>query len=133
MDYKSTTIDELKESLKQGIVTFEFKKKDGTIRTAKGTTNASYLEDELEDEVITLDKNVVDDYIDFAGYQSIEEYASRNNTKFVGEVNGMYTFETIKKTKKPNDNIVSYFDIEKQEFRSFVKENYMGLVEIEDL
>ena len=36
---------ELKKSLKKGIVTFQYKKKDGTIRTAKGTTNVSIIED----------------------------------------------------------------------------------------
>ena len=35
----------LKKSLKKGIVTFQYQKKDGTIRTAKGTTNVSIIED----------------------------------------------------------------------------------------
>ena len=36
---KKAMVDQLNKALKAGVVTFQFKKKDGTIRTAKGTTN----------------------------------------------------------------------------------------------
>lgn len=36
-------ISKLKESFKKGVVTFQYRKKDGTIRTAKGTTNKSII------------------------------------------------------------------------------------------
>lgn len=35
----------LRQELRKGIVTFQFEKKDGTIRTAKGTTNPEFLAD----------------------------------------------------------------------------------------
>lgn len=40
---KHTTLAELKSALAKGIVTFEYTKKDGTIRTAKGTTNVGLM------------------------------------------------------------------------------------------
>ena len=41
---KKTMIENLKESLKKGIVTFQYKKKNGTIRTATGTTQREAIE-----------------------------------------------------------------------------------------
>ena len=41
---KKTMVENLKKSLKEGVVTFQFKKKDGSIRTATGTTNKGTLE-----------------------------------------------------------------------------------------
>lgn len=38
-------VKNLKDALKKGIVTFQYKKKDGTIRTAKGTTNTTTIND----------------------------------------------------------------------------------------
>lgn len=35
----SSSIKSLKDALKKGVITFQFKKKDGSIRTTKGTTN----------------------------------------------------------------------------------------------
>ena len=37
------TVEELKEKLRQGIVQFEYTKKDGSIRTAKGTLNLDLI------------------------------------------------------------------------------------------
>lgn len=41
----ATEVKNIKESLKNGIVTFKFFKKDGSIRTAKGTTKLSTIEE----------------------------------------------------------------------------------------
>ena len=40
--------EELKENLKNGIVEFSYKKKDGTIRNAKGTLNPDIVKEKNE-------------------------------------------------------------------------------------
>ena len=39
-------IEELKEKLHAGVVEFSYKKKDGSIRTAKGTLNSDFIPEE---------------------------------------------------------------------------------------
>ena len=78
--FKTTNVNEFKEMLKNGIVEFEFIKKDGTLRQAKGTLLAEHLPPQKE------------------GTSS----------------------------KKPSDNVMVYFDMEKNAFRSFVKESFVG-------
>lgn len=41
----ATTVKDLRNALKNGIVTFQYMKKNGTIRTAKGTTQTSTIEE----------------------------------------------------------------------------------------
>lgn len=41
--FKTTNVEELKAMLHEGIVEFEFIKKDGSVRNAKGTLLAEYL------------------------------------------------------------------------------------------
>ena len=41
--YKTTSLDELNDMLHKGIVEFEFIKKDGTVRNAKGTLDPAHL------------------------------------------------------------------------------------------
>ena len=41
--FKTTSLDEFSNMLKEGIVDFEFIKKDGTVRSAKGTLEPSLL------------------------------------------------------------------------------------------
>jgi hypothetical protein len=41
--FKTTNVEEMKSMLKEGIVEFEFIKKDGSVRNAKGTLLAEYL------------------------------------------------------------------------------------------
>lgn len=42
----ATTVKDLREAMKNGVVTFQYKKKNGTIRTAKGTMNMNIINDE---------------------------------------------------------------------------------------
>ena len=74
--FKTTNLQEFNEMLHNGIVNFEFVKKDGTIRQAKGTLVAEHL--------------------------------------------------PAPKANKTNENVLVYFDMEKQSFRSFVKESFLG-------
>ena len=41
--FKTTSVEEMKSMLHEGIVEFEFIKKDGSVRSAKGTLLAEYL------------------------------------------------------------------------------------------
>ena len=41
--FKTTSVEELKQMLHEGIVNFEFVKKDGSVRSAKGTLLSEYL------------------------------------------------------------------------------------------
>ena len=68
--------------LHEGIVDFEFIKKDGSVRQAKGTLVAEYLPTS--------------------------------------------TADSDGSTRKKNENVMVYFDMEKKSFRSFVKESFVG-------
>ena len=78
--FKTTDVNELKTMLHKGIVSFEFIKKDGSVRQAKGTLLAEHLP------------------------------ALKENDK----------------SRKPNENVVVYFDMDKKSWRSFVKESFVG-------
>lgn len=78
--FKTTSVEDLKQMLHEGIVNFEFIKKDGSVRQAKGTLLAEHLP------------------------------ALKENDK----------------SRKPSENVVVYFDMEKQSWRSFVKESFVG-------
>lgn len=78
--FKTTSVDDLKQMLHEGIVNFEFIKKDGSVRSAKGTLLAEHL-------------------------PATKEGAT---------------------SRKHNENVVVYFDMEKQAFRSFSKESFVG-------
>ena len=81
--FKTTSLDEFSDMLKDGIVEFEFIKKDGTIRSAKGTLDPAHLPPA---------KSVDGDSV----------------------------------TRKKNENVFVYYDVEKNSFRSFVKESFLG-------
>lgn len=74
------TIEELKEKMRQGIVEFEFVKKDGTIRQAKGTLVSSYF-------------------------------------NYIPKGDGV---------EKPG--VTTYFDMDKNCFRCFRNENFIGIL-----
>lgn len=78
-----TSFDDLKKMMKNGVVAFDFLKKDGTIRRAHGTLDSSILPP-------------------------------------------MDTTKTS--TRKVNPNVFVYYDIDKESFRSFIKDNFIGLV-----
>ena len=75
-------MQEFSEMLRNGIVDFEFVKKDGTVRKAKGTLVAEHLPAPKADSDAPA--------------------------------------------RKTNENVLVYFDMEKQSFRSFVKSSFVG-------
>lgn len=75
----SVTIKEFKELLKKGIVTFQYYKKDGSIRTAKGTLNSS-----------------------------------------------LFSYTSAGSSRIPPFGYVTYWDVEKDGFRKFKEDNFIG-------
>ena len=80
--FKTTSLEEFNQMLREGIVEFQFTKKDGTLRNAKGTLVAEHLPAPKAD--------------------------------------------SDAKPRKQNENVLVYFDMEKQSFRSFVKSSFVG-------
>lgn len=124
-------INELKELMKEHIVVFEYDKKDGTRRVAKGTLCEKYLPEKEPDE-FELDKTGVDSLVE-TKYNSFEEYLENNKIEHIGESEDgtKYLFRHKKKERKRNENLVSYYDLEKDEFRSFDKDNFRGIVSVD--
>ena len=131
MNYKSTDVDVLKEELKTNVVTFQFTKKDGTTRTARGTLMKEYLPEQIP-EIVTFDVEVINTLMVEKNINTIDEYASENGLVFVKtdtSVNpNVYVFSP-KKHKRINENLVSYYDIEKDSFRTFITSNFLGIIE----
>ena len=131
MNYKSTDINVLKDELHSGVVTFEYEKYDGSIRTAQGTLNDKYLPEKIPERVY-LEAEVIDTLIKVKGIKNLEEYASGNGLEQIGlekyEGKICYVFKPAKKKKKVNENIVTYYDMEKDAFRSFDKDRFLGML-----
>lgn len=122
-------INELKELLKEHVVVFEYTKKDGSIRTAKGTLVETYLP-EKEPEEFELDKKSVD-YLVETKYESFDKYLESNKIELIEESENVYKFKHKKKERKRNENLVSYYDLDKDEFRSFNKDNFIGIISVD--
>lgn len=130
MGYKSTSVEVLNEGLKKGVVTFEYTKKDGSVRTAKGTLNDELLPEKIPDRV-TFDTDAIDALMYAKGINTLEEYAKANGLEYLGVVGTLPKFQYVfkKAEKSHNENQVSYYDVDKDAFRSFVKDNFLGIVE----
>lgn len=57
--FKTTSLDEFSNMLHEGIVEFEFIKKDGTVRSAKGTLDPAHLPPAkpVDDDAVPRKKN----------------------------------------------------------------------------
>lgn len=120
------------ELLKDGIVTFRYTKSDGEERVANGTLNKkiiSHFKGDDSDE-FRLEKKTVDTIVAIK-YSSFEEYLSANKIDLIGEENGEYIFSY--KPRKTNENNISYFDIDKKEFRSFSKNRFIEIISSKEL
>lgn len=76
------SVNDLREKLQNGIVSFTYKKKDGSIREANGTTRMDCIPEE-------------------------------NHPKGTGE---------------HSSDVVTYFDTDKNEWRSFREENFIHII-----
>lgn len=124
-------IKELVDHLKEGIVVFEYEKKDGSTRVAKGTLKKELLPPVREEEEIVFDKSSIDTLIGIK-YESLEEYMELNKIELVGETEDgkNYLFKHKKEKRKVNENLQSYYDLEKESFRSFNKNNFKRIISI---
>lgn len=77
-------LSRLRMMMRDGEVKFKYEKKDGSIRTARGTTKNDLIPDDHRSE---------------------------------------------SKKRKSTDTILAYFDLDKEEWRCFRKENFLGIVE----
>ena len=131
MNYKSENLDDLARELKEGVVTFEYVKKDGTARVAKGTMNEELLPEKIPDRV-SFDVEVINELMKAKDIPTLEDYARENGLRVFGtiEIEGQqkYVFVPIK-NKKQNEDLFTYYDVEKDAFRSFKKENFKGIIE----
>jgi hypothetical protein len=122
-------IKKLIDHLKEGVVVFEYEKKDGSTRVAKGTLKKELLPPVKEDEEIIFDKLSIDTLIGIK-YESLDEYMKLNKVELVGETEDgkNYRFKYKKEKRKVNENLQSYYDIEKESFRSFDKNNFKRII-----
>lgn len=132
MNYKSTSIDDLARMLKEGVVTFEYAKKDGTARIAKGTMQDDLLPEKLPARIV-FEVEVINELMKAKNIPTLEDYARANGLRVFGmsQIEGekpKYIFVPIKENKK-NENVFTYYDLEKDAFRSFNKENFKGIIE----
>ena len=128
MEYKSTNIEDLSLELKERVVTFEYRKKDGSVRTAQGTLNEEYIPEKLP-EVINFDVAPIRALMTAKHIWTLEDYAKENGLEYIGKPDeNTYSFKPIKKEKKVNENVMTYYDVEKDAFRSFKKDNFLGIV-----
>jgi hypothetical protein len=125
------------ELLKDGIVTFKYTKSDGEERVANGTLNKKIISHfkgddgyEKEPSEFRIEKQAIDTIVAMK-YSSIEEYLSANKINLIGEENGEYIFSH--KPRKTNENNISYFDIDKKEFRSFLKNRFIEIISSKEL
>lgn len=132
MIYKSTNVETLRESLKKDEVIFEYTKKDGTVRTARGTMNPEMLPEQIPDTV-TFECGAINTLMKVKNIDNIGDYARGNGLVLKGidlETEGgpKYVFTPMK--RKIKENQILYYDLEKDTFRSFLQENFLGIVDI---
>ena len=58
----------------------------------------------------------------------IPNYAKENDLRYIGKSDSSYVFEPASSEKELSENVVRYYDIDKDHFRSFVKENFLGIL-----
>ena len=125
-------LEDFKKELDTCIVTFQYTKKDGSIRTAKGTRNTSYINSLIpssDEDYIKFEKDVVDLLIELKGYSDLSEYTLNNGVEHVKTEQGFYYFKPIKRKKTSSPDVTTYFDIEKLESRSFKNENFIDVID----
>ena len=112
-------IEELINKLYTGVVEFEYKKKDGSIRKTIGTLCEKLLP---EKEEIKFDIQTINVLLKIKNI-SLNEYIESNGLELIKKENDKYVFIFKKNEKRKQDNIITYYDLENNSFRSFIKEN----------
>jgi hypothetical protein len=135
-------IDKFKQMLREDVVNFSFVKKDGTIREARGTTNAKYFprKDPVVAKFLVTDVEystksgsdpVIPEKFKIDVYQSDIDawgtYAMRTVVESVikrkfGEDNLVirdFTYHPIVTQRNVDEDVIVYFDVDKSDWRSF--------------
>jgi hypothetical protein len=98
---------------------------------AKGTMNEELLPEKIPNRV-SFDVEVINELMKAKDIPTLEDYARENGLRVFGtiEIEGRqkYVFVPIK-AKKVNEDLFTYYDMEKDAFRSFKKENFKGIIE----
>ena len=126
-------LEDFKKELDTCIVTFQYTKKDGSIRIAKGTRNKTYINSlipKTDENYIKLEKDVVDLVIELKGYSGLSEYGFENGVEHVKTEHGFYYFKPIKRKKTSSPDVTTYFDVEKLESRSFKNGNFIDVIDM---
>lgn len=138
--YISKDFEFFTEKLKNNFVTFEYKKKDGSIRRASGTMNPDFVKEHCkpkEPEYWEVEQKVIDVILKEHNYEGIIDYATENKLTFIGVKGDCYVFDKIKqeRTKRSIDYSKQkvYFDTDKGAARSFLIENFLGVVDVTDI
>lgn len=118
----------LKEMLQQGEVKFSYRKADGTVRTARGTLSKDMLP---KKEKVRFPVAAIDALMEAKDIKTMEEYAEPNGLVYVGrmDIEGCepeYIFEHVGRSRNV-EGYFTYFDLDKNEFRTFIEENYIGI------
>ena len=85
MNYKSENIEDLARELKEGVVTFEYVKLDGTARVAKGTMNEELLPEKIPDRV-SFDVEAINELMKVKDIPTLEDYARENGLRVFGTI-----------------------------------------------
>ena len=129
-------VTDFKNYLDSHIITFQYTKKDGTIREAKGTRNSKYISDtcpfDLERDSIKLEKEPIDKLVELR-YEDVNDYAMSNDMSLIYLDDEYYYFVLLKREKKFNPDVINYFDIDKKDWRSFRIDSYIGVIMMEKL
>ena len=117
---------ELLNALYNGTVNFEYKKKDGSTRQAKGTLCQNIIPDEHKNnKELRFDVPAIDTLLKIKNIGTIEEYAESNDIKFIKKENNEYVFVFKKKNK---EDIITYYDLDVNDYRSFKEENFIQII-----
>lgn len=128
-------VTDFKNYLDSHIITFQYTKKDGTIREAKGTRNSKYISDmcpfDLERDSIKFEKEPIDKLVELR-YEDVNDYAMSNGLSLliVPKDDKHYYFIPLKREKKYSSDVINYFDIDKKDYRSFRIDNYIGVIDM---
>ena len=135
MESLNINLNRFEELLENNIITFQYKKKDGSIREARGTKNSKYISDtcpfDLERDSIRFEKEPIDKLVDLR-YEDVNDYAMSNGLSLllVPTDDKHYYFVPLKREKKYSPDVINYFDIDKKEYRSFRIDNYIGVIDM---
>lgn len=135
MEALHINLNRFEELLENNIITFQYKKKDGSIREAKGTKNSKYIVSlcpfDLERDSIKFEKEPIDKLVELR-YEDVNDYAMSNGLSLllVPTDDKHYYFVPLKREKKYSPDVINYFDIDKKDYRSFRIDNYIGVIDM---